>query len=104
MTLSMTDTIRGRVMEIVDGGSFDIEVRYVGINNLHTYRKVERVRLANIDVSHLDPLAWLSRRSALAARLSGREVRCFVRNRDDQEQVIATVAIVNAVMARRAQP
>jgi hypothetical protein len=98
----MTDTIRGRVIKIVDGGSFDIEVRYVGINNLRNYRRMERVQLANIDVSELDPMAWLSRRSALAARLSGREVRCFVHERDTREQVVATVAIVNTDKAPRA--
>ena len=98
----MTDTIRGRVVKVVDGGSFDIEVRYVGINNRGNYRRMERVQLANIDVSTLDPMTWLSRRSALAARLSGREVRCFIHDRDTHEQVIATVAIVNSNKAPRA--
>lgn len=95
----MTDTIRGQVLKVIDGGSFDIEVRYVGVNNQRAYRRMERVRLANIDVSNLDALAWLSRRSALAARLSGREVRCFVQERDARQQVVATVAIVNAAAA-----
>ncbi len=95
----MTDTIRGQVLKVIDGGSFDIEVRYVGVNNQRAYRRMERVRLANIDVSNLDALAWLSRRSALAARLSGREVRCFVKERDVRQQVVATVAIVNAAAA-----
>lgn len=95
----MTDTIRGNVLEVIDGGSFDIEVRYVGVNNQRAYRRRERVRLANIDLSNLDALAWLSRRSALATRLSGREVRCFVQERDACEQVVATVAIVNAAAA-----
>jgi hypothetical protein len=45
----------------------------------------------------------LSRRSALAARLSGREVRCFVQDRDARQQVVATVAIVNAGMASEIQ-
>jgi hypothetical protein len=99
----MTDTIRGRVLKVIDGGSFDIEVRYVGVNNLRAYRRMERVQLANIDVSNLDALAWLSRRSALAARLSGREVRCFVQDRDALQQVVATVAIVNAGMASEIQ-
>lgn len=98
----MTDTIRGRVVKVVDGASFDIEVRYVGVNNLRNYRRMERVQLANIDVSALDPMAWLSRRSALAARLSGREVRCFVHERDTREQVVATVALVNTDKAPRA--
>jgi len=95
----MTDTIRGQVLKVIDGGSFDIEVRYVGVNNQRAYRRMERVRLANIDVSNLDALAWLSRRSALPARLSGREVRCFVKERDVRQQVVATVAIVNAAAA-----
>jgi endonuclease YncB( thermonuclease family) len=99
----MTDTIRGHVTRIIDGSSFDIDVRYVGVNNQRKYGKVVRVRLANIDVSNLDAMAWLSRRSALAARLRGKEVRCFVHERDDGEQVIATVAIVNSNLAQRAQ-
>jgi hypothetical protein len=73
------------------------------VNNLRAYRRMERVQLANIDVSNLDALAWLSRRSALAARLSGREVRCFVQDRDALQQVVATVAIVNAGMASEIQ-
>ena len=98
----MTDTIRGRVVKVLDGGSFELEVRYVGINNQYSYRRTERVQLANIDVSALDPLSWLSRRSALASRLSGREVRCFIHDRDAQEKVVATVAIVNTARAPRA--
>jgi|SRR3990172_3568555 len=91
----MPDTIRGRVLKIVDGGSFDVEVHYVGINNRRKYRPIERVRLANVDVPTLDTQAGLFRRSTLAARLTGKEVRCFVHDRDVHEQIVATVTIVN---------
>ncbi|MGQ0658706.1 MAG: hypothetical protein ACT4NU_11555 [Chromatiales bacterium] len=97
----MADTIRGRVLRIVDGGRFDMEVRYVSSSNRHTYRPVERVRLANVDAPRLDTQAGQSRRTILAARLSGREVRCFVHDRDIDEQIIATVTIVNGGLEQR---
>jgi len=91
----MADTIRGRVLRIVDGGCFEMEVRYVGAGNRHAYRSLELVRLANVDVPKLDTPAGVSRWLLLSEYLDGREVRCFVYDRDTEERVVATVTIVN---------
>lgn len=98
----MADTIRGRVVRIVDGECFEMEVRYVGNGNRRAYRPLERVRLANVDAPRLDTPAGVSRWLLLAEHLDGQEVRCFVYDRDSDERIVATVTIVNSDVNQQA--
>jgi len=45
----MADTIRGPVINIVDGDTFDMRVTHTGRNNQYQYNNEERIRIANID-------------------------------------------------------
>ena len=78
----MTDTIRGPVINVIDGDTFEIEVTHVAKNNAHEYNDTERIRIADIDAPELNTGAGARSKSILQRKLKGKNVRCYVQTRD----------------------
>jgi len=90
----MTDTIRGPVINIVDGDTFDMKVTYVGKNNKHEYNYEERIRIADIDEPELRTPAGKRSKNLLERKLKGKEVMCYVRARDSYGRIVADVKVL----------
>lgn len=90
----MADTIRGKVINIVDGDTFDMTVTHTGKNNQHNYNDEERTRIANIDAPELKTPGGKRSKELLVNNLLGKEVRCYVQARDTYGRIVANVEIV----------
>ena len=90
----MTDTIRGPVISIVDGDTFDMKVTHVGKNNEYEYNDIERIRIADIDEPELRIPAGQRSKEILERKLKGKEVRCYVQSRDIYGRIVANVKIL----------
>lgn len=90
------DTIRGRVVNTVDGDTFDMVVTRIGKNNQYRYNDSERVRIASIDAPELSSKGGQRSRQVLQKKLHGKEVRCHVQARDEYERIVAQVQVLKA--------
>lgn len=90
----MADIIRGPVINIVDGDTFDMKVTHIGKNNEYEYNDNERIRIAGIDAPELETPWGKRSKKFLKDMLLGREVRCYVQARDAFGRVVARVEIL----------
>ena len=90
----MADTIRGPVIKIIDGDTFDMKVTHVGKENKEEYNDNERIRIAGIDAPELPSEEGKKAKKALEKKLDGKEVRCKVQTRDDYGRIVADVEIL----------
>ena len=90
----MADTIRGPVLQVIDGDTFDIKVTHVGKNNQYEYNNKERIRIAGGDAPELNTMAGILAKNDLENKLSGKEVRCTVQARDTYHRIVASVEIL----------
>ena len=90
----MLDTIRGSVIEIIDGDTFSIRVTHVGNENKLKYNTTEIIRISGIDDPELDTLPGQRSRDLLQRKLEGKEVRCYVQAKDSLGRVVANVMIL----------
>lgn len=88
------DSIRGSVVDVIDGDTFDMRVTHFGKHNQYEYKNVERVRIAEIDAPELNTLRGLRSKNILQQKLQGKEVRCYVQVRDEYGRVVAKVQIL----------
>jgi len=91
----MVDVIRGIVVNIVDGDTFDMKVTHIGNNNNEEYNNEERVRIVDIDKPELRTPAGQRSKDLLERKLKGREIRCYIQARDTYGRIIAKVRVVN---------
>jgi len=91
----MTDTIRGPVIDIIDGDTFDMNVTHTGKNNKRDYKDKERIRIAEIDAPELRAPGGQRSKDLLERKLKGKEVRCYIQARDDYGRIVAKVEITN---------
>ena len=89
----MADTIRGRVTDVVDGDTFDMEVTHADKKNTDEYNPEERVRIAGVDSPELDTEEGKKAKKSLEKKLSGKEVRCTVQTRDTYGRIVADVQV-----------
>jgi len=90
----MADTIRGPVINVVDGDTFDIRVTHTGKNNTYNYSDEERIRIADIDEPELRTPGGMRSRNSLERKLDGKEVRCHVQSRDVYGRIVADVKVL----------
>jgi len=90
----MTDTIRGPVINIVDGDTFDMRVTHVGKNNRYPYNNEERIRIANIDAPELMTPSGIRSKQILIKKLLYKEVCCYVQARDTFGRIVADVEVI----------
>lgn len=90
----MTDTIRGPVINIVDGDTFDMRVTRVGKSNKYKYNDIERIRIADINEPELRFPAGKRSKEILERKLRGKEVRCYVQGRDKYGRIVANVKVL----------
>lgn len=90
----MSDTIRGKVIDVIDGDTFDITVTHIGENNTHEYNGEERIRIANIDAPELKAPSGKRSKELLVNKLVGKEVCCYVQARDTYGRIVANVEII----------
>jgi endonuclease YncB( thermonuclease family) len=90
----MIDIIRGPVINIVDGDTFDIEVTHIRKENKNKYNDKERIRIEDIDEPELSSPDEKRSKDKLEKKLKGKEVLCFIVNLDSYGQIVADVEIV----------
>lgn len=90
----MTDTVRGPVLKVIDGDTFDMKVTHFGQNNDNKYNDEERIRIADIDAPELKSPNGSRSRDLLARKLQGKEVRCYIHARDTYGRLVAEVKIL----------
>lgn len=88
----MSDRVRGKVVTILGGDTFEMQVTDVGQFNENDYRNRERVRIAGINDPELYP-GNLNQRAI--EKLKNKEVRCFVMARDEKGLMVAVVQCIN---------
>ena len=91
----MVDTIRGPVVEIIDGDTFKLRVTHVGRNNKNEYDNLEIVRIADLDAPEMNTPEGIRAKEALKRKLEGKQVRCHVQARDKYGRVIADYEILH---------
>lgn len=92
--VAMLDTVRGPVIHIIDGDTFDITVTYTGKNNKYDYNDQERIRIANIDEPELNTPSGQRSKDELEQKLKGREVRCYIHSRDEYKRLVSDVKVL----------
>jgi len=89
----MPDSIRGKVVNVLDGERFEVTLTHVGKENEEEYQNTETVRLAPVSVAG-EPQARGAGRKGLEERLLGKDVRCLVKTRDNVGTILAEVSLV----------
>ena len=91
----MSDTIRGTVIEVIDGCTFVIKVTFADPRNNKSYQDTETVIVINSGAPEFtDPTGTVSAIS-LEGKVFQREVSCRVRTRDSEGHLVAQVSIVS---------
>ncbi len=90
----MTDTIKGPVVNIVDGDTFEMNVTHIGKDNKNKYRDKERIRIAEIDAPEIGRPGSKRSTDLLKRKLKGKVVRCYVQARDTYGRVVAKVKVL----------
>jgi len=90
----MTDTVRGPVINVVDGDTFDIKVTHTGNQNEYEYNNQERIRIAEIDEPELNTQAGQRSKEKLERKLIGKEVRCYIQSRDTYSRLVSKVKVL----------
>ncbi len=85
------DTIWGRLDEVVDGDTFDMQVTREATANEYNYNDKERIRIEDIDAPELGRTGARSAAEDLALCLDGRSIRCDVQARDTYGRLICDV-------------
>ena len=89
----MNDTLYGRVIEILDGNSFYMEVLAQGRWNDDSYDDLEEVRLAGVYAPAGRNHDGASAEDYLRERLEGRVVLCDIRGRDAADRLVSAVSV-----------
>ena len=90
----MYDSVRGPVVDVIDGDTFDINVTHKGKNNKYTYNDTERIRIVGIDAPELNTVAGIHAKANLKAKILGKEIRCKVHSRDTFQRLVGDVELV----------
>ena len=91
----MTDTIKGPVIKVIDGDTFEMKVTHTGKNNEDEYNDIERVRIAGINAPELGTPTGKKAKDDLERKLNGKEVRCYIETRDNYGRLVAKVEIID---------
>ena len=90
----MYDTVKGPVLDVVDGDTFDMSVTNVGNHNKFNYGGTERIRIVGINAPELNTSAGLLAKAQLKTKLNGRTIRCNIHSRDTFGRLVGEVEMV----------
>lgn len=90
----MNDIIRGPVINIIDGDTFEMKVTHVGKNNKYKYNYIERIRIAGFNAPELTTPIGKIFKEFLKNMLLGKEVRCYVQTRDVYGRIVARIEVL----------
>ena len=86
-----TVIIRGRVTNVVDGDTIDIDVTHIDPQNLHTYRPTERIRIYGPNAAELPSLEGWRSKELKERELLGKEITLLTRLRDKHGRIVAKI-------------
>lgn len=86
----MADTIRGKVIEVIDGDTFDMTVTHTGKGNKIKYQDHERIRIEGIDAPEINTDAGKKAKKALEGKLKRKEVRVTISARDTFGRIVGS--------------
>jgi endonuclease YncB( thermonuclease family) len=89
------DKIRGTVLRVIDGDTFDLDVSSTHTDNAYPYNDIERVRLRGIDAPELAARGGAAALSRLRAKLQGRLVQVDIHARDKFHRIVGDVLILS---------
>ncbi len=87
----MLDLIGGRVLSVIDAGTFELQVFYQDPGNSFACYPTEQILIASIDLPEIEKEEGTARKLAVQARLLGRMVVCEVLSRDRQRRLVCCV-------------
>ena len=88
------DWVQGPVLQVIDGDSFVMQVEIVGEANDYPYNPTERIRL-DTSAPALGTEAGEEAKKKLEAQIAGKNVRCYVKSRDEQGDLLCDVTVVD---------
>ncbi len=97
----MYDSIKGKVIEIIDGDTFKMNVTQQDESNKYKYNPQEIIRIADTNAPELDSLPGQLAKISLEKRLLNKNVRCKVKSRDRYGRLICDVNVVYRRSLRR---
>ncbi len=87
----MLDLIGGRVLSVIDGDTFELQVLYQEPGNSFVCQRIEQIRVVSIDLPELGLKQGPRQPSAVEARLLGHMVVCEVLSRDRYQRLVCCV-------------
>ena len=87
-------TIRGKVTSVIDGDTFKMTVSHTGKNNKFKYKDNETIRIEGIDKPEIDTDAGKKAKTILSNKISGKEVRVYMKSRDPFGRVLGKYEII----------
>jgi len=88
------DTIKGKVIAVIDGDTFDMTVTHVGKNNKYEYNNKERIRFSGFDAPELNTAKGQRDKDELEPIILNKIVRVHIDARDSYQRVVGSVEIV----------
>jgi endonuclease YncB( thermonuclease family) len=87
----MLDLIGGRVLSVIDGDTFELQVFCQDPGNSFECQRTEQILIASIDRPELGMEEGARKKLAVEARLLGRMVVCEVLSRDRRRRLVCCV-------------
>ena len=88
------DRIKGKVTNVVDGDTFDVNVTWVSPANTYKYNVSERIRINQIDAPEVYEPGYVTATDKLRRRIGGKMVSLAVHSRDAYRRLICDVSLV----------
>lgn len=88
------DTIKGKVIAVIDGDTFDMTVTHIGKNNKYEYNNKERIRLSGFDAPELNTAQGQRDKTKLEKIILNKIVRVRIDARDTYHRVVGSVELV----------
>ena len=89
----MSDVLYGKVINVVDGDTFDLLVTNVAITSLNRYNQTERIRFAGTNAPEMNTPLGVVTKLELSSKILFKNVRCEVKARDIFHRVVCDVYI-----------
>lgn len=89
----MSDIIWGKVTEVIDGDTFDVNVTHYQKGNSYTYNNYERIRIASKNAPEMGSLGGAVAKIQLETKISGRSVKLAIHSRDTYQRLVCNVTL-----------
>lgn len=89
----MNDIIKGPVLRVIDGDTFEMIVTHIGKQNKYNYNNIEKIRINGINAPEINSHAGKIAKKKLTQLIFSKTVQCFVQARDVYGRIVANVNI-----------